>query len=296
MKSVNDVESVSSVQGGPVDHDMDCKEFTKFPKLPAELRLKIWRYAFPDPQCIVIDDKFALKDEFTKRVQWNQRKIPLPITLHICSESRQETLRHYCLTWWRDVNVEHESWLQGIEEERESWLRHSNFELESWWEEKGIPFAKYRNRDFRRPICFDPKRDTVAINPKWLAFDFEDLFQSGCGQQLKQLRTLEISYSARRSKLLLLRPGYSMGCALHILQSRITGKVPPFLRNWLDYPTLGSLFDLVGLKHIIFTLREAEDEVVVEEHRNAIMTFLEKNKDKFKDGKIPHIVVRKERD
>ncbi|KAK1761425.1 hypothetical protein QBC47DRAFT_28583 [Echria macrotheca] len=77
-------------------------EFTLFPSLPAELRLKIWEELLT-PRVILItclDSRFLP----TKRAQLSHRPSlpPVPILLHICRESRALALRHYELTFaWK---------------------------------------------------------------------------------------------------------------------------------------------------------------------------------------------------
>jgi hypothetical protein len=63
------------------DHDCPATRFTLFPKLPVELRLKAWRYAFPPPR--------------TLRIVQIKQKLEFPVTLWINSESRTETLKVY---------------------------------------------------------------------------------------------------------------------------------------------------------------------------------------------------------
>ncbi|SRR6266536_2701822 len=70
-------------------------EFTLFPNLPVELRLRIWRFGFPGPRVVNIsyaENVAALSYNDAN----NKRGIcEFPVTLYICSESRKETLKHY---------------------------------------------------------------------------------------------------------------------------------------------------------------------------------------------------------
>jgi hypothetical protein len=63
--------------------------FTYFPKLPTELRLRIWR-------CVPLDQRIV-----TIKREKNRLSTILPILtpplLHVCHESRQEMLKHYKL-------------------------------------------------------------------------------------------------------------------------------------------------------------------------------------------------------
>ncbi|KAH6682644.1 hypothetical protein B0J14DRAFT_673019 [Halenospora varia] len=63
----------------------DGPNFTLFPELPLELRLKIWGYAAPEPQLIVQRRSEKNNSRFTYR-----RKVPA--ILHACRESRLEYL------------------------------------------------------------------------------------------------------------------------------------------------------------------------------------------------------------
>ena len=77
--------------------------FTLFPKLPVEIRLKIWREALPGPRiidvCLDVDygecDYESYKASnggfmFRTVLRANQ---PPPVVFHVCSESRRESLR-----------------------------------------------------------------------------------------------------------------------------------------------------------------------------------------------------------
>jgi hypothetical protein len=68
-------------------------DFMLFPKLPIEIRLKIWREALPCPRVIdVVYDKFETISQEMKVLRTNQ---PPPMMLHVCHESRQETMMIY---------------------------------------------------------------------------------------------------------------------------------------------------------------------------------------------------------
>ena len=66
---------------------IDTETLKGFPKLPIELRIKIWGYTLPDPRII---DANALDDLI--RINY-----PPPVALHVCKESRQENLKNYSL-------------------------------------------------------------------------------------------------------------------------------------------------------------------------------------------------------
>ncbi|KAH7346428.1 hypothetical protein BKA65DRAFT_502418 [Rhexocercosporidium sp. MPI-PUGE-AT-0058] len=63
--------------------------FHPFPRLPLELRTKIWETANAEPRVVVVDmPKFRV---------WFTSPTPVPATLHACSESRIITLRTHKL-------------------------------------------------------------------------------------------------------------------------------------------------------------------------------------------------------
>ncbi|KAF7925858.1 hypothetical protein EAE99_005893 [Botrytis elliptica] len=61
--------------------------FHPFPRIPLELRLKIWRLSFPGPRLTRI---FFIEGHFMSNAT-------IPTGLHVCKESRNETLRFYKL-------------------------------------------------------------------------------------------------------------------------------------------------------------------------------------------------------
>lgn len=69
-----------------------AKSFQRFPKLPAELRLRIWRYCLPGP-CNVFLERLMPQEDL--RDLGPTRYGMRPITLSINHESRHETLKHY---------------------------------------------------------------------------------------------------------------------------------------------------------------------------------------------------------
>jgi hypothetical protein len=75
--------------------------FTYFPKLPAEIRLKIWKDALPEPRVIRIQLKFETRqprNEGQKKKPQVSRFVasrPSPVGLRVCRESRIEALKEY---------------------------------------------------------------------------------------------------------------------------------------------------------------------------------------------------------
>ncbi|KAF8863006.1 hypothetical protein BDZ45DRAFT_686261 [Acephala macrosclerotiorum] len=109
------------------------EKFDLFPELPVEIRLQIWRFAFPRPRHVSLDTGFgALPDEF---IRWYNSWGPqLPITLRINRESRVETLRRYTILYMRDF------------------MRWGPIEYHDFPE---------------RPFCFDPVRDSLRLRYCW---------------------------------------------------------------------------------------------------------------------------------
>jgi hypothetical protein len=96
----------------PLKDDGPFAMFTLFPKLPIELRLMIWRDAFPRARPFNLnvfhnyresshwlDGKMSIKE-------WNaQHNAPLPITFQVSQESRAEALKHYTIIFPRDLET-----------------------------------------------------------------------------------------------------------------------------------------------------------------------------------------------
>jgi hypothetical protein len=73
----------------PSTHGRDI--FTRFPELPTDLRLRIWRSLFPGPSKVFLLPRIPTM----AFPHIGGRQGSLPATLCINHESRQETLRHY---------------------------------------------------------------------------------------------------------------------------------------------------------------------------------------------------------
>ncbi|TVY17186.1 hypothetical protein LARI1_G003842 [Lachnellula arida] len=73
-------------------------DFTLFPQLPSELRLKIWEEMLPGPRDVEIEYHMDYATFNGKKISkfsgWTSHE-PVPVALHICQESRQEALVHY---------------------------------------------------------------------------------------------------------------------------------------------------------------------------------------------------------
>lgn len=73
----------------------DLDTFTLFPKLPIEIRPRIWRDAFPPPRYINLDYEIKYFSTRYRRGISNRKQVKIPPTFHINRESRAETLKHY---------------------------------------------------------------------------------------------------------------------------------------------------------------------------------------------------------
>jgi hypothetical protein len=84
----------SPEQHPPQQNIIVDQHFHPFPKLPTELRLQIWREAFPKARNVYLG------------VQCCTRRpgADLPVTLMVSRESREETLRHYIIFSQREVD------------------------------------------------------------------------------------------------------------------------------------------------------------------------------------------------
>jgi hypothetical protein len=136
IASNSDVDSAQSGQ--------DLLEFTLFPNLPIEIRLKIWRTTFPRDKMVHLGDECILRSMGCGRLTIGtsqqpptpfyplrvEIETPLPVTLRIDSESRHETLRHYIIV--------HRTGL-------------------------GLPPSAPARMRKARPFCYNPKLDTAWI-------------------------------------------------------------------------------------------------------------------------------------
>lgn len=103
--------SVEKVDGLPerTQTPQNEPEFPLFPKLPIEVRILVWREAFSPGQVVCIGDSYVKRDinghiihnPFSVRPRFDH-----PITLHVNTESRTETQKHY-RTIFRDINPDY---------------------------------------------------------------------------------------------------------------------------------------------------------------------------------------------
>jgi hypothetical protein len=72
-----------------INASMALTEFELFPKLPLELRRKVWKMALPGPR--VIEVKFVVDG----RKNNHRFCAKIPVLLHVSQESRTEAMREY---------------------------------------------------------------------------------------------------------------------------------------------------------------------------------------------------------
>jgi hypothetical protein len=92
---------VISQDNPPIHRNIPPTQFVLFPKLPAKIRLYIWRFILGVPRIVPVDGK-SIEPGFRKGKKLPpilkfSCPLPPPILLHICHESRQETLQTYQL-------------------------------------------------------------------------------------------------------------------------------------------------------------------------------------------------------
>lgn len=80
--------------------DIEWREFNRFPKLPPELRLKIWAYALPDPRIMTIESVPPRTKDYL--ISCKDR---IPSTLLVNRESREAALKRYSLCFLTFENV-----------------------------------------------------------------------------------------------------------------------------------------------------------------------------------------------
>ncbi len=129
------------------DHQSDkistpLHTFTLFPVLPIEIRLKIWHWSFPRGREVNFADETifkALSDAAKGTLLQFENSTPLPVTLRINKESRQETLKHYYIVFRGD--------------------------------NKSVPGEE---KQLAKPFCYNPNLDTAWINPVALQAENSD--------------------------------------------------------------------------------------------------------------------------
>lgn len=152
--------------------------FTKFPLLPIEVRLMVWKYALPDPRIVHIRQRplKELEGEWWKRVRSDLEVMPLDETAsrHITESEVISSL---------EADSQQEFHIGDVDELKELW----GFESES--PTPAVLLACRESRDVSlkcyQPlfsslgalprIYFDSLRDTLFIDHETFAGDYEDL-------------------------------------------------------------------------------------------------------------------------
>lgn len=130
-----------------------ASQFPAFPSLPIELRLKIWKLAFPAPRhvelvgpCVFGGCVFGTWAEYGPKERgkhykkFNVLKAQFPVTLHVNQESRRECLRYY-----RVVFVKQDLAEEGVQ------LCHCDNDEQ--------------NQCLKIPLWIDPKVDSAYFDP-----------------------------------------------------------------------------------------------------------------------------------
>ena len=95
MSSIHSSVSEMQILANMLLSAVSLNHFTLFPKLPIELRLKIWREALPGPR--IIEAYYDYHESSDGDISDGVIRInqPPPVLLSVCFESREETLRQY---------------------------------------------------------------------------------------------------------------------------------------------------------------------------------------------------------
>lgn len=84
------------------------KTFPLFAKLPAEIRLRIWRYNLPEPNALTaMYDESSMRADQSRTATWvfmNKIKYPF-VNLQICQESRFEAIRSRHLESYESLHL-----------------------------------------------------------------------------------------------------------------------------------------------------------------------------------------------
>jgi len=269
-----------------IQRGYDTDTFTCFPRLPIEIRFKIWRYSYPAPRAINLlprcqgyclhelvglPQRHRIADSSRFQVVTLRRsRVPLPITLQINRESRRETLMNYILVF-----------------RHENDLRSSN----------ELTVVRIDNG----PFCFHPLRDTTFIY--WCAFrwlpNLSPDFTSGWVSQpehvenVKRISRLEIREMIWNRYLLHFLRLYNSE-DLSVFESS------SFLREYWDHPgPLRNLLKFPGLRslHVSLQFPSAAErkymggfEVASLECEEELAFFLERHKAKF-GGVVPAVTI-----
>jgi hypothetical protein len=230
--------------------------FTLFPKLPIELRLKIWQLSFPSCHEVNFAAIRTLSLWRGKEVTEMEDNLPLPISLSINQESRRETLKHYSVV------------------------------LRSGYT------GTARHREIEKPFYYNPKLDVAWLAPfiisdhypeRWLAY-----LQSVAPRVFANTKTLEVrAWDWSSGYMVLDFRGFLPAWSFYNIRPD-DAKMKSFLRftNLEEVKLIRSTeFSSVNLIRFI-GLTEEEVDIWVAMMR----AWFEKNKDAFAAG-VPVISV-----
>ncbi|KAE8443157.1 hypothetical protein EG329_002326 [Mollisiaceae sp. DMI_Dod_QoI] len=240
----------------------DFREFTLFPKLPVEIRLRIWRKCFPGPRTVHIEPGFSYEEppsKLAQRTEMLKCDIPTPRTLQINSESRQETLRNYVI------------------------IPQSTFR--SGYQVYSVASG---------PLCFDHKRDSIQASMYdaqahvWL-FDLVNASFPGCLEQIKHVEMLYLHETSHAWTVIRTVAKDDLKCVNYI----------DGVQRDVGWP-FGGLFKFSGLQEIVIPVSfigllvraPKSVERTLEEYRKLVVAFLELYKDEFRSGRIPVVHVK----
>ncbi|CZR54746.1 uncharacterized protein PAC_04630 [Phialocephala subalpina] len=250
------------------DRNLNTSTFTRFLKLPPELRLMVWSHCLMSfsPRSVLVGDGKSIMDcspaERRKRERQyrGERKLPLPAMLHVCCESRELALERYSVVFWKDLGAE--------------------------------------ARDWRRPICFDHERDLLYVlcGAKQNHLSFQEWmvrlnFQ--CNNRLPTVRRFEIRQvhiSFWHSELTWLKE--------HVNNDNNQWTWPkmqhpyPSLPYYTPFePALDGLFQLRELQVVNFPISKSWDVRIF--YWELITEYLRIHWARFKELEAPVVLVRR---
>ena len=92
--AVNNIERPRPRDDPTHDKELPSSTFSSFPRLPPEIRCRIWKASYPTTRYISIS--FAFESLETQGIRWTHTIAgEEPIALSVCRESRAEVLRTY---------------------------------------------------------------------------------------------------------------------------------------------------------------------------------------------------------
>ncbi|CZR61306.1 uncharacterized protein PAC_11202 [Phialocephala subalpina] len=243
-------------------------------KFPLEIQRKVWKLLLPKPRHVLI---CAYEDDHRERDRLHRaaRNIPLPNTLYICSDSRAETLRKYCLVWWMDLGREQKDW--------------------------------------RRPICFDWERDLPYIvgeservpEDPGLLSHFMMLLRSAYCEHMKKVTRLEVREFDQNSQIHeIILPQRIKGASYDPYpapsQAHYEGQ-DMYFGFMRKEPPLDGVLQLSGLKHVTFrytinaAMGPSRFQSDFDKRKKMITTYLSMHKHRFKEQKVPEVMAMAER-